>query len=100
MVDSNAFQTEGSTANSISDSTAILIVFLSDADFKSMEHIYISLVVHHAECKLYDQSGILPFIETINDDLEMAHKKRIQKLATLLLTTSGHLWGHHGSMAA
>ena len=71
-----AFQPEGSTANSISGSTAILIVFLSEADFKGMEHIHIGLMVHCADCKLYDQSGILPFIETVNDNLEKAPKNR------------------------
>ena len=75
VVDSNAFQPEGSTTNSISGSTAILIMFLSDVDFKGMEHIHIDLMVHCADCKLYDQSGILPFIETINNDLEKAQKR-------------------------
>ena len=68
------FQPEGSTVNSISGLTAILIVFLSDVDFKGVEYIHISLMDNHANCKLYDQSGI-PFIETINDDLEKAQKR-------------------------
>ena len=37
IVDSNAFQPEGSTTNSISGSTAILFMFPSDVDFKGME---------------------------------------------------------------
>ena len=71
-VDSNAFQPEGCTVNTISGLTAILIMFLSDADLKGMEHIHIGLIVCCTDCQLYDQSGILPFIETINGDLEKA----------------------------
>ena len=61
--------------NSISGSTAILIMFLSDADFNGVEHIHIGLMVHHTDCRLYDQIGILPFIETINNDLEKTQKR-------------------------
>ena len=75
VVDSNAFQPEGSTVNSISGSTAILIMFLSDMDFKGMEHIHIGLMVCHTDCKLYDQTGILPFIKILNNDLKKAQKR-------------------------
>ena len=75
VVDINAFQPEGSTVNSISGLTAILIVFLSDADFRGVEHVHINLVVCCTDCKPYDQSGILPFIKTINDNLEKARKR-------------------------
>ena len=60
---------------------------------QGMEHVHIGLVVHRTDCKLYDQSEILPFIETISDDLEKAQKKRIQKWAMLLLPSSGQLQG-------
>ena len=74
-VESNAFQPEGSTVSSISSSTAILIVFLSDAELQGVEHIHVGLIVCHTDCKPYDHSGIPPFIKTINSDLEKARKR-------------------------
>ena len=38
-------------------------------------HVHISLVVHRTNCKLHDQSGILPFIKIINNNLEKAQKR-------------------------
>ena len=58
-----------------SNSTAILIVFLLDDQHEAIEHIHIGLVVCHFGCTLYEQKAILPFIQSIEEDLEKARLK-------------------------
>ena len=59
----------------VSNSTAILIVFLSDDQHKAVQHIHIGLIVHCIGCTLYEQKAILPFIHSIEEDLEKARLK-------------------------
>ena len=53
-----------------SNTTAILIVFLSDEEHQGIENVHINLVVHHEGCHLYMQDGILPFVKSIEVDLK------------------------------
>ena len=70
LISDNCFQPEGMPSDAASSSTTILIVFLSDAKHMTIQHIHLSLVVHRVGCNLYDQDGILPFIKSIEEDLE------------------------------
>ena len=63
-------------SDAVSGSTAILIVFLSDEQHMAIQHIHISLVVHCISCNLYDQDGILPFINSIEEDLKKVRQKQ------------------------
>ena len=70
LVNDNSFQPEGIKPNTYSGTTAILIVFLSDEEHQGIKHMHISLVVHHEECHLYMQDGILPSTKSIEVDLK------------------------------
>ena len=59
----------------VSNCTTILVVFLLDDQHEAIQHIHIGLVVHHIGCILYEQKAILPFIHSIEEDLEMARLK-------------------------
>ena len=54
LIRDNCFQPEGMPSDAVSGSTAILIVFLSGEWHTTIQHIYLSLVVHHVGCNLYD----------------------------------------------
>ena len=75
LVSEDNFQPEGTTMNTVSNSTAILLDFLSDDQHEAIQHIHIGLVVHHIGCTLYEQKAILPFIHPIEEDLERARLK-------------------------
>ena len=53
LVNDNSFQPEGIKPSMHSSTTAILILFLSDEEHKSIEHMCIGLVLHSEECCLY-----------------------------------------------
>ena len=55
---------------------AILIVFLLDNQHEAIQHIHIGLMVCHVGCTLYEQKAILPFIHSIEEDLERARLKQ------------------------
>ena len=76
LVSEDSFQPEGMTIDVASNSTAILMVFLSDDQHDAIEHIHIRLVVHCIGCTLYKQKAILPFIQPIKEDLEKAKLKQ------------------------
>ena len=75
LVSDNCFQPGGMPSDAASASTAILIVFLSNEQHMAIEHVNISLVVHCISCNLYDQDGILPFINSIEEDLKKVWQK-------------------------
>ena len=75
LVCENHFQPEGMTIDAASHTTAILLVFLSDYQHKTIKYIYIGLVVCLAGCQLYEQKAILWFIKSIEDDLKKARSK-------------------------
>ena len=76
LISDNCSQLEGMPFDAVSGSTAILIVFLSDEQHMAIQQVHIGLVVHHIGCNLYDQDGILPFINSIEEDLKMAQQKQ------------------------
>ena len=76
LISDNCFQPEGMPSDAASGSIAILIIFLSDEQHTAIQHIHIGLVVHHVGCNLYEQDGILPFINSIEEDLKKAWQKR------------------------
>ena len=75
LISNNCFQPEVTPSDAVSGSTAILIVFLSDEQHMTIQHIYLGLMVCHVSCNLYDQDGILPFINSIEEDLKKAKQK-------------------------
>ena len=60
-----------------SNSTPILIVFLSDDQHEAIQYVHIGLVVRHVGCTLYEQKAIVPFIHSIEEDLERARFKQV-----------------------
>ena len=76
LVSKGSFQPEGMTMDVVSNSAAILIVFLSDDQHEAIQYIHIGLVVHHVGCSLYEQKAILPSIHSIKEDLERARLKQ------------------------
>ena len=75
LISDNYFQPAGMPSDAASGSTAILIVFLSDEQHTAIQHVHISLVVCCVGCNLYDQEGILHFINSIEEDLKKAWQK-------------------------
>ena len=75
LVADNSFQPEGTPHNVASNSTAILIIFLSDEQHSAIQHIHIGLVVCCVGCEMYEQKGILPFIQPTKEDLKKVWQK-------------------------
>ena len=76
LISDNCFQPEGTPSDAASGSMAILIVFLSDEQHTTIQHIHLSFMVHHIGCNIYDQDGILSCINSIEEDLKKARQKR------------------------
>ena len=76
LISDNCFKPEEMPSDAASSSTTILTVFLSDAKHTTIQHVHLSLVVHRIGCNLYDQSGILPFITSIEEYLEKVRQRR------------------------
>ena len=70
LVADKSFQPEGIKPDAYSNTTAILIVFLSDEEHQGIEHMHIDLVMHREGCFLYMQDGILSFMKSIEADLK------------------------------
>ena len=75
LVSNDSFLPEGMTMDLASNSTAILIVFLSDDQHEAVQYIHIRLIVHRIGCTLCEQKAILPFIHSIEEDLVRARFK-------------------------
>ena len=76
LVHENYFQPEGMTIDAASHTTAILLVFLSDDQHKTIEYIHIGLVVRCTGYQLYNEKAIPWFIKSIEDDLKKARSKQ------------------------
>ena len=74
LVSEDSFQPEGKTMDTASISPGILIVFLLDDQHEAIQHVHIGLV-HHISCTLYEQKTILPFIQSMKEDLQKAKLK-------------------------
>ena len=70
LISDNCFQPEGMPSDAVSGSMEILIVFLSDEQHTTIQHVHLSLVVCCVSCILYDQNGILSSINSIKEDLK------------------------------
>ena len=75
LISDNCFQPEGMPSDAVSGSMAILIVFLSDEQHTTIQHLHLGLVVRCVGCNLYDQDGILPFINSIEEDLKKVRQR-------------------------
>ena len=53
--------------------TAILLVFQADSQHKEITDVYVGLIVHRVESRLYTPDQILDFIKEIEVDLQAAH---------------------------
>ena len=76
LVSEDSFQLKGMTMDAVSNSTAILIVFLLDDQHEAVQHVHIGLIVCHIGCTLYEQKAILIFIHSIKEDLERERLKQ------------------------
>ena len=70
LVWENNFQPVGTTMDDASNTTAILLVFMSDDQLQTIKYIHIGLVVCHAGCQLYELRSISCFMQSIADDLK------------------------------
>ena len=49
---------------------AILLIFISDDVLTTIKLVHIGLIVYHVGSELFAQDGILPFIDSIENDLK------------------------------
>ena len=63
------------TMDVASHTTAILLVFFSVDQHKTIKYIHIGLVVCCTGCQMYKQKAIPLFIRSIEDDLKKARSK-------------------------
>ena len=70
LVWENNFQPVGTTMDNASNTTAILLLFMSDNQLQTIKYIHIRPVVHHAGCQLYEPRSIPCFTKSIDDDLK------------------------------
>ena len=75
LISDNCFQPEVTPSDAVSSSTAILIVFLSYEQHMTIQHNHLGLAVCCVSCNLYNQDGILPFINSIEEDLKKVRQK-------------------------
>ena len=70
LVRENNFQPVGTTMDDASNTTTILLVFMSDDQLQTIEYIHIGLVVCCAGCQLYELRSIPCFTQSIADDFK------------------------------
>ena len=70
MAQDHTFQPEKAVLKDASDTTAILLVFVSDGQMTSIEHVCIELVVRCTGSQIYEPKSIPQFIQYIEVDLE------------------------------
>ena len=75
MVQDHAFQPVKAVLKDASDTTTILLVFISDDQLMSIEHVHIRLVVHHIGSQIYEPKSIPQFIQYIEADLRHTKEK-------------------------
>ena len=94
LIEHKAFQPEEFDKNLYSCSTAILLVFLSDDMLTTIKHVNIGLIVNCMGSKLFSQSGILPFINSIESDLKEARERKSARCGPIpaLWPTMGASW--------
>ena len=65
MAQDHAFQPVKAVLKDASDTTAILLVFVSDDQLTSIEHVHIGLMVCHIGSQIYEPKAIPQFIQYI-----------------------------------
>ena len=75
LVLENNFQLVGTTMDNASNTTAILLVFVSNNQLKTIKYVHIGLVVHRTGCQLYKSRSISCFIQSIDDDMKRTREK-------------------------
>ena len=83
MAQDHAFQPVKAVLKDASDTPAILLVFISDDQMVSIEHVYIRLMVHHTGSQIYEPKAIPQFIQYIKADLR--HTKGRQEASSSIL---------------
>ena len=76
MAQDNTFQPVKAILKDASNTTAILLVFISDDRLTSIEHVHIGLMVHHIGSQIYEPKAIPQFIHYIEVDLKHTKEKR------------------------
>ena len=75
MMQDHAFQPVNTVLKDASDITAILLVFISDDQLTSIEHVHIGLMVCHIGSQIYEPKAIPQFIQYIKVDLKHTKEK-------------------------
>ena len=76
MAQDHAFQPVKAVLKDASDTIAILLVFISDDQLTSIEHVHIGLIVHHISSQIYEPKTIPQFIQYIDMDLKQTKQKQ------------------------
>ena len=83
MVKDHAFQPVKAVLKDVSDTTAILLVFVSVNQLTSIVHVHIRLVVHHISSQINEPKAIPQFIQYIKADLKHTKEKQEASSSTL-----------------
>ena len=75
MAQDHTFQPVKAVLKDASDTTAILLVFVSDDQLMSIEHVHIRLIVHHIGSQIYEPKAIPQFIQYMEADLKHTKEK-------------------------
>ena len=75
MAQDHAFQSVKAVLKDASNTTAILLVFISDDQLMSIQHVHIRLVVHCIGSQIYEPKAIPQFIQYIEADLKHTKEK-------------------------
>ena len=79
LIEHKAFQPKGFDENLYSHSTAVLLIFLSDDELTAIKHMHIGLIVCHMGSELFTQGGILPFVDSIENELKEVRERHAEK---------------------
>ena len=100
LIEHKALQLEGYYKNLYSHSMAIFLVFLSDDMLTAIKHMHIGLVAHHVSSDLFSQSGILPFVESIESDLKKVRELHTQGKEVSQVHSYSDLMANYGGIMA
>ena len=75
LAQDHAFQSVKAVLKDASNTTAILLVFVSDDQLTSIVHVHIRLIVSHIGSQIYEPRAIPQFIQYIEADLKHTKEK-------------------------
>ena len=87
MVQDQAFQPVKAVLKDASDTTAILLVFVSNDQLTSIDDVHIGLVVCHISSHIYEPKAIPQFIQYIEADLKQT-KEKLEASSSILRAQS------------